>query len=145
MAWSDFTWFGGAFVDALGPAGLDLTSETAVKALLTDATYTPNQDTHTHLDDVTGELTDPSYGRVTVTGTTVGYDSGSNRITFTADPFAFTELDDTFRHLVLFYDTGTAGTSTLIGFSSSDSDVTASANDVTVTPNVSGLLYVDVT
>lgn len=144
MAWSNFTWFGGAFVDAFGPAGLDLTSETAVKALLTDATYTPNQDTHTHLDDVTGELVDASYGRVTLANTTVGYDSGSNTITFDADPFAFTELDDTFRHLVLFFDTGTAGTSTLIGYSSSDADVTASGNDVTVTPDAAGILYVTV-
>lgn len=145
MAWSNFAWFGGAFTDAFGPAGLDLTSETAVKALLTDATYTPDQDAHTHLDDVTGELTDPSYGRVTVVNTTVSYDSATNRFGWTADPFVFADLDDTFRHLVLFFDTGTPATSTLIAFSSSNADVTSSAQNATVTPHANGICYVDLT
>lgn len=137
-------WYGSAFTRAFGSSGLDVAGGT-LKALLCDGTYVPDQDTHDFLTDVTGELTDPSYGRVTLTGVSVTYDAATNRLVIDSDPYTFTALDDTFRFAVLFLDTGTAATSPLVKYTDFEANQVASAVDVTITPNATdGLAKVTV-
>jgi hypothetical protein len=136
-------WYGKAFISAFGAAGLNLAGGT-VKALLTTSTYTPDQDAHDFLDDVTNELSGGGYARVTLSGKAVTYDGATNKLKFTSDAFTFAGLTGTFRSCVLFLDTGTASTSPLILAITSDADISASGQDVTVTPAGGGLADVTV-
>lgn len=136
-------WYGQAFVRAFSSTGLDLAAGD-VTALLTDDTYTPDQDADAFLDDVTGELSGGGYARVDLTSEGVTYDAGTNTLTFDADPIVFAALTGTFRHVVIFVDSGTASTSPLVSVVSSDSDLTASGGNVTVTPHANGLASVTI-
>jgi len=140
MAWTA-KWYGKAFVAAFGATGLNLASG-SVKALLVSNAYTPDQDVHDFLDDVTGELSGGGYARATLAGKAVSYDGATNTVKFTSNAFTFTALTGTFRHCVLVVDSGVAGTSPLVVCFTSDADVTASGQDVTFTPGSGGLVDV---
>lgn len=62
--------------------------------LLLDDTYTLDPVTHTVVADLTGELTDPSYGRVALTGSsvTVTYDDLGPVVMYDADDPTFPGL-----------------------------------------------------
>ncbi len=53
-----------------------------VKVVLTTDTYTPNQDSHTYITEVTGEVTDPSYHRITLQGKSITWENESREIRF---------------------------------------------------------------
>lgn len=136
-------WYGQAFVRAFSSAGLDLAAGD-VTALLTDNTYTPDQDVDAFLDDITGELSGGGYARVDLTTESVTYTAGTNTLAFDADPIVFAALTGTFRHCVIFVDSGTPSTSPLVSVISSDVDLTATGGDVTVNPHANGLATVTV-
>ena len=114
-------------------------AEPSVVALLLDNTYTFNQDGDEFIADLSGELTDPSYHRVTLTGVTFSVDGATNKVKFTCDPFTFPDLDDVFRHVVYAVATGSDATSPLIKCTTYDTDKTATVSDVTITPHANGL------
>ena len=111
----------------------------AVVAILLDNTYTFDQDGDEFIADLSGELTDPSYDRVTLSGVSFSVDGATNKVKFTSDAIVFPDLDDTFRHLVIAVSTGSDATSPLIKCTTYDADKTAAAADVTITPHANGL------
>jgi hypothetical protein len=87
-----------------------------IKALLATSTYTPNAATHTTLSDITNECADSGYARQTLGSKTITLD-GSGRTVWGAAGLDFgNTVTIAGRYVVLFKDTGTAGTSYLCGY-----------------------------
>ena len=82
------TWFG-LGMKAVQSGAIDLDTDT-FKIMLTDNTYTPDQDAHDFRNDVTGEITGTGYsaGGLTLTGVSLTYDGTSNeiRLDWSTDP-----------------------------------------------------------
>ena len=105
-----------------------------IKCALLDNTYTPNQDTHVFVSDLSGELTDGSYSRKTLTGTSLSTDVDTNTTSLLADSPVFTGLAVAFQYVVFFLSTGTDSTSGLIALVDYTTDQnTSPPMDVTVT------------
>lgn len=94
---------------------------TTVKVALFTA-YTPNIDTHSNFSDATGAGTQASGTGYTAGGATVGtkvvsLDATNDRAIFDGDNVTWTGLSvGTPSHAIIYVDTGTASTSTLIGY-----------------------------
>jgi hypothetical protein len=93
-----------------------------LKCMIVTGTYSPNQNTHDFKDDVTNEVSGTNYtagGNTCASPTWTGPD-GSGVLTFDAtDPAAWVQHASGFsngRRAVLYYDTGTPGTSRLVGY-----------------------------
>lgn len=87
------------------------------------ATYTPNQNTHEFFSSITNEVTGTGYtagGNACATPTWTGPD-GAGVLTFDAsDPAQIAQNAagfSTARRAILYYDTGVAATSRLVGYS----------------------------
>jgi len=140
-------WYALAFVNAFSK-GIDFTSETKINALLTTATYAPNQDTHNDHADVTNQLStangytaeDGSDTGLSLTSTTVT--NTNNVVTLdTVDPqWTFTGAGNTARRLVLLdVSSGVSATDPLILWSDFGANETASGGGTfTYTVNASG-------
>lgn len=113
-----------------------------VQALLVDDTYTPNQDTHDRLSDITGELSGGSYARVTLSGKVLSYDAGTNTWTITASAITFAPMTGTFRYCILALNTGSAATSPLLFCVDYEVDKVATAQEVRVTIPTTGIAQV---
>lgn len=112
-----------------------------VKVLLCDASYTPSQDTHRYLTDITNEITGGSYARQTLGSKTVAYDGPSNTYTMDgADPTFAGITAVNIRYAVFFIDTGTAATSPLLCYYDFESNSSPSFQDFKVTIHASGLI-----
>ncbi len=106
----------GILAAVLSAAGLNYLDDDITVALCDDS-YVPNQDTHEVVDDLSGELTDMSYGRQLVTGKLVDYDSGTNVYMWTGDDVEFPTLTGSdIQFAVFFKDTGDDSTAPLIGW-----------------------------
>ena len=105
----------------------------ALTAMLVDSTYTPDQDTHQFITDVTGFTTpSPEDSVAGGTGYSAGglaltfssaYTTGTNTLTLsaTANP-SWAASTFTARFLIFFVDTGTPATSPLISYVDFDTD-----------------------
>lgn len=133
-------WYGPALA-ALGNGTLTLDASTTLKAALVSSSYTPDAD-HQFLSSITGELTGSGYARVALTTVAVTYDTATNRAKITADPIVFASMSGTFRYLVIFNDTGTAGTSALVKWTNFTTDQSVTSGTVTATPDAAGLGYI---
>jgi hypothetical protein len=134
-------WFGkGLLAVAKGDVAY-LTDD--IVAILCESGYTPAQDTHEFISDLTNECADASYSRVTLTTKALTYDGATNKVKYTADPIVFTGLDETFRTLVLAVDSGSDATSRLLKWSDYTTDQTANGVDTTITPDATdGLMKI---
>lgn len=106
----------GGFTLAAVKGEFDLDTDT-VKALLVDATYVFNPDTHDYLDDITGEIVGTGYtaGGVPLTNFTFTKDTANNKITFDADDVSFGTVTITgAAGIVLYVSKGTAAASPLM-------------------------------
>jgi hypothetical protein len=130
-------WYGKGLLE-VHKGNIDLDGATIV-AILCTSSYTPAQDTHEFVTDLTNELSGGGYARETLTSKAVTYDAGSNTVKWTADPIVFTALTGTFRYMVLAVNSGSDATSRLIKYSDYTTDQVAAGVDVTITPNASGL------
>lgn len=122
-------------------AGLDTAT---VKVMLTTSSYTPNQDTHDFVDDVTNEVSGTGY---TAGGATLG----TKNVTQTANVVAFDAADTvwssssiTARRAVIYVDTGTPATSALICWIDFGEDETSDSGDFTIQWNASGIFTITV-
>lgn len=115
-------------------SGLDLTSVNVKAVLVDSADYTVDLANHQDLADIAAGArvaTSANLSSKTVTGGT--FDSAD--VTFTS------VTGDQSEAIVLYYDSGTEATSTLIGYwdtASSGLPVTPDGNNITVTVNASG-------
>lgn len=120
------------FKQSLLSGSLDLTSVNVKACLVDSGTYTVNLATHQDLADVSGIVA--TSGNLASKTVTAGvFDSAD--VTFTSVTGSSAEA------VILYYDSGTAATSTLIGYwdtASSGLPVTPDGNNITVTVNASG-------
>lgn len=120
---------------------INFTSDT-LKILLTNASYTPNKDTHEFVSDVTNELSGGGYVRKTLASGTVTLNTTTDKIEIDAADITWTALTGTVRRGVLFKDSGSDATSALVGWVDNESDVPSLGGDFVLTVNASGLLNI---
>ena len=127
----------------LGEGNIDLEGDT-IKCALVTSSYSPNQDTHEYFDDVTNEVSGTGYtaGGGTLTSVAVTADATNNRAKVDAADEEWSNATITFRAAVVYKSTGTASTSPLIAYYDFTDDQVASAQDVTIEWNASGLFAI---
>lgn len=132
------------FKKSQAEGGINFSSDT-IKCALVEAGYTPNIDSHSNFSDITNESSGTGYtaGGSTIANITVTKDNANDRAVIDGDDVAFTGLSVNYRYVVFYKDTGTASTSTLIGYSDNGSSVSLSGDDLTVEFNATGIILVN--
>ena len=123
-------WYGKA-AHAVASKQIDLINDD-IKVMLVTSAYTPNQDTHAVLGDVTGEASGEGYtaGGVSLANKTLTQDAGKNSWKWDADDVMWPLATVTFRYAVLYDDSDPA--KALIGYADFGSDQTATSQDLTI-------------
>jgi hypothetical protein len=119
-----------------------------IKVMLCSASYTPNQDTHEFKSSVTNEL--PTANGYTLRGATLATktatsDAATNETRLGSAPVVWTAGSGqtlTARYAVVYKDTGTDGTSPLLGWVDFEADVSATNDTFTITPDATGWLKI---
>lgn len=107
-----------AFLKNVLEGSVDLSGDT-IKAMLVDASYTPNVDAHDFIDDVSGdEISGTGYsaGGFALAGKAVTQDNTADQAVWSANTISQAGCTFDFRYIVLYKDTGTPATSALIGY-----------------------------
>lgn len=136
----------GLALKSLVNAEIDFDSNT-IKCLLTTNSYTPNQDTHQYLSSITNELANgvsgvAGYGRVTLSGKSVSYSTSTNTLSLGCSDVLFASLTGVCRYAVFFKDSGSAATSPLICYMDFGTDVTVTAQDLTIIMPTTALMQI---
>jgi hypothetical protein len=131
----------GLAVETLLNAEIDWLTYPAV-CLLADSSYTPNQDTHKYISDITGEANDGSYSRQTLTGKTQVYSAGTNLMTLDCADVVFATLTETnIRYAIFAIDNGTADSaSPLLCYWDFEANQNPVAANFTLNISASGLI-----
>jgi len=130
---------------------LDIANQTVdfvggtVKAMLLTAAYTPSASADQHLDDiVANECADGDYARQTVGSKTIAL--ASNKVRFDCADIDFgNAVTITAKYLVLFLDTGTPSTSTLLWYvdlNTGGGSASSTGADFDIAINASGIYEV---
>lgn len=138
-------WYGNAFI-SLANKLIDIDSD-AIKAMLTLAAYTPNQDTHDFKDDVTNESSGTGYsaGGTTLTTPASAYNAGTNVWNFDADDAAWAASSITARSCEIYDSTpATDATRPLISYIDFGGDNTTNVATFTVQFAAGGIVKVTV-
>ena len=137
--------YGNFLVKALNKE-VDYDTDTIKVALLTSS-YTPDQDAHDYLNDVSSyEVSGTGYtaGGNTLASKTVTYDSANNVIVLDAADTTWASSTITARYAVVYDSTGTASTSTLIGYVDFGSDQSSTNGNFTITWDSTGIVRITV-
>lgn len=114
-----------------------------IKVLLVSSSYTPNQDTHDFLDDVTAfEVTGTGYtaGGQALANKTVTLDAANNVLILDADNVTWPSSTITARYAIVYNNTGAGASSKpLISYIDLVSDQASSNGNFTVEWDASGL------
>ena len=126
---------------ALINGGIDLDTDTIKLALVTSS-YTPDIDLHEDFADITNEVVGTGYvaGGQALTTKSVVVDNTNDLAKFDADDVTWGTSTITARAGILYKDTGTPATSTLIAYFDFVSDKSSSAGDFTVSWDSNGIL-----
>lgn len=109
------------------------------------STYTPNQDTDEFFDDATNEVAAGggyTAGGETLASKTQDYTAGTNIVKLDAADVVWSASTITARYAVIRKNTGTAGTSPLLGYVDFGQDESSSSADFTITWSTDGILRV---
>ena len=116
-----------------------------IKVALCTSSYTPNQDTHDYFDDITNEVANgngyTTGGAALASKTCV---ASGKVTTFDAADTSWTSSTITARYAVIYFASGTAGTSLLIGYIDFGADQTSSSGTFQITWNASGIFTITV-
>ena len=137
--------YGNFLVKALNKE-VDYDTDTIKVALLTSS-YTPDQDAHDYLNDVSSyEVSGTGYtaGGNTLASKTVTYDSANNVIVLDAADTTWASSTITARYAVVYDSTGTASTSPLIGYVDFGSDQSSTNGNFTITWDSTGIVRITV-
>lgn len=109
------------------------------------SSYSPNQDTHDYLNDITNEVSGGGYSRQTLGSKTVTYTGASNKHVLDAADTVFASATFTVRTFWLA-DTspGSDATRPLIGYQQSDGDITGGGGDLTLQWAAAGIVEITV-
>jgi hypothetical protein len=126
-------------------SSIDVLTDT-IKVALMKTSYSINIDTHDFYNDVSGsEIVATSYVAGTLASKGVACDTTNDRAEFDALDLAFTNIggaaNDTFDQIVIFKDTGTPATSTLIAHATVTS-TTTDGGTITLVWNAEGILHI---
>lgn len=137
-------WYGKAFQAAFNKE-IDW-NDGNVKVSLHTSSYTPDQDTHDYYDDVTNEVSSANYtaGGAALVNPSFTYTGGTNVLKLDADDTSWSTVTLTARYAVIYYNTGTASTSPLLGYVDFGADVTATAGNFTITWSADGIATITV-
>lgn len=129
--------------ESLLRARINFASDT-IKVMLTTSSYTPDQDAHDMIDDVTNEVTGTGYtaGGATLANKSVTQDNTNNLAYFDADDVVWSSSTITARYAVIYKDTGTPSTSNLIAVIDFGSDQISSSGNFTIQWSANGILRV---
>jgi hypothetical protein len=125
---------------------VDYDTDTIKVALLTSS-YTPDQDAHDYFNDVSSyEVSGTGYtaGGNTLASKTATYDSATNVIILDAADTTWASSTITARYAVIYDSTGTASTSTLIGYVDFGSDQSSTNGNFTITWDATGIVRITV-
>lgn len=120
----------------------DLLTST-IKVALVTSTYTPNIDTHHYFSDVTNEVSGTNYtaGGQALSNKSITEDDANDLSYFTADNTVWSNSTiAAARGAVIYYDTGTASSSSLIAYIDFVVDKSSSATDFTIVWPSTGIL-----
>lgn len=138
--------YGQMFLDAFAKA-IDYLNDTIVCTLHTSL-YTPDQDAHRHVSDLTNEVAAGggyTTGGVNLASKTLTYTAGTNTITFDAADPSWASSTITARTAVFSDRTpATAATQPLLCYQQSDADISSTSGTFTVQINASGLITITV-
>lgn len=128
-----------------GKLGGDILSQT-IKVALCTSLYSPDQDAHDYFDDISHEVsssgTNYTAGGATVASKTC---TVSGKVTtLDAADTAWSNSTITARYAILYYDSGSAATSLLIGYINFGTDMTSSNGTFQITWNASGIFTITV-
>jgi hypothetical protein len=121
-----------------------------IKIRVVTSAYTPDQDTHNYLNDVTNEVSaSGSYatgtGNEALANKTVTYTGATNKLVLDADNVSFTAATITGRTVVIYDGTpATDATRPLIGYEQSDADITSTNGTWAIVWNASGIVEITV-
>lgn len=138
------TWNGPAIEGQYGTTAarrIDWVTDT-IKVMLATSTYTPNQDTHDFVNDVTNEVSGTGYtaGGATLGSKTVVYTGASNKLVLDAADTSWTTATFTARYAIVYKDTGTASTSPIMGTVDFGGDQTVTAATFSIVWDADGVL-----
>lgn len=131
--------------NGLGKKALDaLLGSGTLKCMLLANTYTPDNDAHEFIDDVSAnEVSGSGYtaGGATVSNVSTTVDNANDRSAIDADDPVFTEVTLTdVRYAVFYIDTGTPATSPILQVNDLGADQNPSAADLTIQIGANGLM-----
>ncbi len=134
--------YGNALLKALNKE-VDWDTDT-IKVMLCTSSYTPDQDTHIYKSSVTNEVTGTGYtaGGATLANKTITYTGSTNTIKLDADDITWSNSTITARYAVIYDDTGTDSTSTLLGYIDFGEDQVSSAGSFTIKWDAGGIFTV---
>lgn len=118
-----------------------------IKVALLSSSYTPDQDAHDYLNDVsTYEVSGTGYtaGGNTLGSKTATYDSANNVVILDAADTTWSSSTITARYAVVYGSTGTSSTSPLIGFVDFGSDQSSTNGNFTITWDSTGIVRITV-
>lgn len=139
-------WYGNALVQALSGNPLTWAAST-IKVQLHTSAYVPDQDAHVFKTSLTNEvITGGGYTQNTkvLVNKILSYDSPTNKIKLDADDVLWAASTIIARYAVLYHDTGTAGTSTLLGYVDFGQDYASSNGDFKLTWDTLGVFNLTV-
>lgn len=131
-----------AFKKNIMNGGIDLDTNTMKVALVTSS-YTPNQDTHEDMADVTNEVANGNgytTGGAEITNKAVTADNTDNEGVFDGDDVTWTSSTITARGAVIYKSTGVAANDLLVCYLDFGSDQSSSAGDFTIQWNAEGIV-----
>jgi len=121
---------------------IDLTNDT-IKCAMVTSSYTPNKDTHEHFDDIDNEVVGSPYvaGGSELANKAFNADNTNDRGEFDADDVTWAVATLTARAAIIYKDTGTPATSTLIAYVDFGDDYSTTGEDFTIEWDSEGVLY----
>lgn len=121
----------------------DFSADT-LKVLLTTSSYSPNQDTHDYLDDITNEVVGTGYsaGGATLANKTETYTGATNTYMLDADDVSWASSTITARYGVVYNATGggTDASRGLIGYQNFGGDQSTSGTTFTIQWAAAGIV-----
>jgi len=133
----------GNFVKNLLDKKIDFNSDT-IKLALCTSSYTPDQDAHEFMDDITNEVSDSgtnyTTGGNTIANSSITYTGATNICKIDGDDVTFTNVTLTARYGIIYDSTpGSAATNPLIAYIDFGSDQSPAGVDFICSFNADGI------
>lgn len=117
---------------------------TTIKVALVTSAYVPNIDTHLNFTDISSEVVGTGYtaGGMATTTRAITVDTANDWSKFDADDVTWATSTITARGAIVYLDTGTPATSTLIAYVDFVTDKASSAGDFVVQWHTDGVFRI---